>query len=502
MTSVLWGTVSGVERPGTPNPRTEARPRMPQKLFLLFSARLRHRLRHIGACIASIAAIGAVIGGLTGYWHAWKVVTTEILQQGQRLQKYTTSRPDIVPRLSMIVLPFANLNNDPEQDYLADGIATDLTTDLGRMPGSLVIGRGTAFTYKNKQIDPKTLGQDLGIRWAVMGSVQRTADHIRVNVALTDLSTGSDFWSDRFEGDRFNLPDLQDQIVIRLARSLSVELIQAESRRGLSERSTNPDAIDFAMRGWAKRYEQPMSEGGVRQALELFDRALGLDPDNVDAMIGKSWCLAIIVISQWSGSVNEDLRVASDLIDRALMRRPSSALAHVVKGEVLRFGRPEAAIAEYDAALEFDPNYPPAHFYKGSALILTGRPREALTPLHTALRVSPKDPLAAGMRFTLCHAYLHLREYTDALDECRRSINLNKQYWYAYPDLIVAYEAMGKPLQAKQALADLYQLRPEFTVERYQQLGFKFSSNPRFREELVKIFVEGMRRAGVREQLN
>ena len=189
-----------------------------------------------------------------------------------------------------------------------------------------------------------------------------------------------------------------------------------------------------------------MSEGRVRQALELFDRALGLDPDNVDAMIGKSWCLAIIVISQWSGSVNEDLRAASDLIDRALMRRPSSALAHVVKGEVLRFGRPEAAIAEYDAALEFDPNYPPAHFYKGSALILTGRPREALTPLRTALRVSPKDPLAAGMRFTLCHAHLHLREYTDAIDECRRSINLNKQYWYAYPDLIVAYEAMGKPL--------------------------------------------------------
>jgi adenylate cyclase len=497
MTTVICGTVSGVEGAGTPDPKTEARSRVPQKGSALFSV-LRHRLRYIGACIASIAAIGAAFGGLTGYWHAWRVVTTEILHQGQSLQKYATYRPDVVPRLSMIVLPFANLNNDPEQDYLADGIATDLTTDLGRMPGSLVIGRGTAFTYKNKKIDPKTLGQELGIRWAVIGSVQRTSDRIRVNVALTDLSTGRDFWSDRFEGDRSNLPDLQDQIVIRLARSLSVELIQAESRRGLSERSRNPDAIDFAMRGWAKRYEQPLSEGRVRQALELFDRALGLDPDNIDAMIGKSWCL----ISQWSESVNEDLRAASDLIERALMRRPSSALAHVVKGEVLRFGRPEAAIAEYDAALQFDPNYPPAHFYKGSALILIGRSREALSPLHTALRVSPKDPLAAGMRFTLCHALLHLREYTDAIDECRRSINLNKQYWYAYPDLIVAYQAMGKPLEAKQAVAELYQLRPEFTVERYQQLGFRFSSNPRFREELVKIFVTGMRRAGVREQLN
>ena len=500
MTTALCGTIGGADTPGTTNLKKEAWSRAPQGRFGLFTARLRHRLRYVGAAIASIAALGAVIGGFTGYWHAWKVVTTEILHESRSLEKYATFRPDLVPRLSMIVLPFANLNNDPEQDYLADGIATDLTTDLGQMSGAVVIGRGTAFTYKNKQIDPKTLGNELGIRWAVLGAVQRTGDNIRINVSLTDLSTGRDFWSDRFEGDCSNLPDLQNQIVNRLARSLSVELIQAESRRGLSERSSNPDATDLAMRGWAKRYEQPLSERRVREALELFDQALRLDPDNTDAMIGKSWCLAILVISQWSTSMDEDLRIASELIDKALAKRPSSALAHVVKGEVLRFGHPESAIAEYDAALEFDPNYPPANFYKGSALMLAGRSREALSPLHTALRVSPKDPLAAGMRFTLCHAHLHLREYADAIEECRRSINLNKEYWYAYPDLIVAYEATGRPLQAKEALTELYQLRPEFTVERYQQLGFEFSSNPKFRKEFVKILVEGMKRAGVRER--
>src|SRR5262249_23011294 len=154
--------------------------------------------------------------------------------------------------------------------------------DLGQMPGALVIGRGTAFTYKNKQADPKTLGNELGIRWAVQGAVQRTDDHIRVNVSLTDLSTGGDFWSDRFEGNRSNLADLQNQIVIRVARSLSIQLIQAESRRGQSERSSSPDATDLAMRGWAKRYEQPLAEGRIRHALELFDRALSLDPDNTD----------------------------------------------------------------------------------------------------------------------------------------------------------------------------------------------------------------------------
>src|SRR6516164_1970066 len=104
------------------------------------------------------------------------------------------------------------------------------------------------------------------------------------------------------------------------------------------------------------------------------------------------------------------------------------------------------------------------------------------------------------MRFTLCHAHLHLREYAAALEECRRSINLNKEYWYAYPDLIVAYEATGRPQEAKLALAELYQLRPDFTIERYRQLGFLFSSNPQFRKELVEILVEGLRKAAVRKE--
>jgi adenylate cyclase len=151
--------------------------------------------------------------------------------------------------LFLVVLPFANLNNDPEQDYFADAITTDLTTDLAQMPGAFVIGRGTAFTYKNNQIDFKTLGKDLGIRWAVQGAVRRYSDQVRVNVSLTDLPSGHDVWSDRFDGDRTNSAALQDQITGRLARSLNIELVLAESRRSETDRSRNPDAVDFNMRG-------------------------------------------------------------------------------------------------------------------------------------------------------------------------------------------------------------------------------------------------------------
>jgi TolB-like protein len=357
------------------------------------SSRLRIRLRNIGAVIASVAAVGAAIGGLTGYWNAWKVLRTEVFHETQTLQQNAASQPNIVPRLSLIVLPFANLNNDPEQDYFGDGITTDLITDLGQMPGAFVIGRGTAFAYKNKHIDLRTVGKELAIRWAVQGAVQRSGDHVRINVFLTDLSTGGDFWSDRFDGDRSNLAGLQDQIVARLARSLSIELIEAEDRRSQSERSSNPDAVDFAMRGWSKFY-QPRTQDRVREANEFFDNALRLDSDSVSALVGKSWCLVLNMFNQWSASVETDKKYSVELIDRALAKQPFGALAHTVKGETIRFGNPEAAIAEYDAALQIDPNYSPAYLLKGAALILSGRARESFSQVQIALRLSPKDPFA------------------------------------------------------------------------------------------------------------
>jgi len=175
-------------------------------------------LKLVGGALASVAAIGAIAGVLTGYWNVWNVwtVRTDAVQEAQKIQEQPTVRPEIAPRLSLIVLPFANLNNDPEQDYFADVITTNLTTDLARTPATFVIGREAAFTYKNKSIDLKQFGTDLGIRWAVQGAVRRNGDLVRVNVWLTDLQTARDIWSDRFDGDRTNLAVLQDNITARL----------------------------------------------------------------------------------------------------------------------------------------------------------------------------------------------------------------------------------------------------------------------------------------------
>ena len=153
------------------------------------------------------------------------------------------------PHLSIVVLPFANLSSDPEQDYFADAITDDLTTDLSHLSDSFVIARNTAFTYKGKAVDVKEIGRELGVRYALEGSVRRLGEDIPVNVQLVSTETGAHVWADRFEGDRARLGQLQVDVVARVANALKLELVRAEALRATRERPDNPDAVDLAMRG-------------------------------------------------------------------------------------------------------------------------------------------------------------------------------------------------------------------------------------------------------------
>jgi len=183
------------------------------------------------------------------------------------------------------VLPFANLSNDSEQEYFADGITDDLTTDLSRISGSFVIARNTAFTYKGKPVDAKRIGRELGVRYVLEGSVRRTGDQVRVNIQLIDAESGAHIWADRFDTDRANLTEAQDAITSRLARTLNVEFVAAVGRRIEQEKVVNPDALDLVMRGWALQ-NRPRTSANSREAQRSFERALELDPRSVDARIG------------------------------------------------------------------------------------------------------------------------------------------------------------------------------------------------------------------------
>ncbi|WP_247541539.1 adenylate/guanylate cyclase domain-containing protein, partial [Bradyrhizobium sp. 168] len=164
----------------------------------------------------------------------------------------------VAPRLSIVVLPFVNLNGNSEQDYFVDGVTESLTTDLSRIPGAFVIARNTAFTFKGKPVDVRVIGRELGVRYVMEGSVQGGGDRIRVNAQLIDTETGAHLWAERFDKPRADIFDMQDEITTRLARTVGVELVAAEGRRAERERPNNMDAGDLAMRGWAI-LNQPLS---------------------------------------------------------------------------------------------------------------------------------------------------------------------------------------------------------------------------------------------------
>ena len=205
----------------------------------------------------------------------------------------------IAPRLSIVVLPFENLSDDPEQDYFAEGITDDLTTDLSHLADSFVIARNTAATFKGKPVDAKQVGRDLGVRYLLEGSVRRSGEKIAVDAQLISTETGSHIWADRFEGERSKLGQLQVEFVSRLANSLGAQLVKAEGLRSMRERPDNPDAGDLALQGWAL-LNQPDSKERFAEAIKLFERALSTDSQNIRAMTGLAFTFCFRAGDQWT----------------------------------------------------------------------------------------------------------------------------------------------------------------------------------------------------------
>src|SRR6516165_1654479 len=193
--------------------------------------------------------------------------------------------PPSAPHLSIVVLPFANIGGDPEQDYFVDGVTESLTTDLSRINGAFVIARNTAFTFKGKAVDIKKLGRELNVRYVLEGSMQRGGNRLRVNVQLVDAETGSNLWAERFEKSIADLFEMQDEIVSELANTLQAHLIAVEARR--AERSTHPDAMDLYFQGWVFLNKGVNPEHNA-QARRFFERALLLDPCSVEALVGSA----------------------------------------------------------------------------------------------------------------------------------------------------------------------------------------------------------------------
>jgi adenylate cyclase len=400
------------------------------------------------------------------------------------------------PRLSIVVLPFENLSGDKEQDYFADGITDDLTTDLSHLRDSFVIARGTAFTFKGKPVDAKEIGRDLGVRYLLEGSVRWSSDKIAVNAQLISTESGAHVWADRFEGERSRLGELQVAFVSRLANSLGVELVKAEALRAIRERPNDPDAVDLSMRGWAEAF-RPYSPSSNNAAIGLFERALAIDPQLVPAMVGLPWTLWHRTEQLHSNDPKSDIARAEDWAERAVVADPSNSAAHMAKALVLFAKRQwSQAIAEADAAIADDPNNAEAHAARSFWKLFLGRAEEGFSGLETAFRLSPRDPRVPLWQANVCYLHDYLAQWEQAIEWCEKAVASAPENLYAWVHLAAANAWAGHEKQAREALVQLQKVYPSYTVQTYA--GTHYSDDPTFNAQRARI-IEGLRKAGMPE---
>ncbi len=403
------------------------------------------------------------------------------------------STPPGAARLSVVVLPFTNLSGDPAQDYFADGVTDNLTTELSRIPNSFVIARNTAFTFKGKAVDAKAIGAALGVRYVLEGSVQRDQSRVRVNAQLVDAESGSHVWADRFEEDVADLFKLQDEVVVRLANTLGYELVKMEAER--SVRSKSPDSIDLTMRGWAlvwQGYQQPVKEKkqSYGAAIELFEQALKLDPNDPDALAGEAFTYFIEFAN---GLESPEIDLETKIIaqaDRAIALAHGNDRAYYAKSVYLSFTRRlNEALSAANTGLTFDPNSPWIHGARAVAEISLGLFEQAKSDSQQAIRLSPRDP-GIGLRYVNeGDAELGMGRLDAARDNYNKAIESGMQVFIPYANLAAVYALAGKKDEAKPLLAEARRLNPQLTVK------WVIAHAP----NLPPLF-DGLRKAGLPEE--
>jgi TolB-like protein len=398
------------------------------------------------------------------------------------------------PRLSIVVLPFANLSGDPEHDYFVDGVTESLTTDLSRISDLFVIGRHTAFTYKGKAVDLKQLGRELNIRYVLEGSVQRSGNRLRVNVQLVNAETAHHQWAERFDKPVADLFDMQDEIVSRLANTLKAELFAAEARR--AERSLHPDAMDliFQGRSWLNKGLTPHH---MAQARRFFEQAMALDPGNIESMVGLARVDGSVGAALMTDDCSTRLAAAETTITEVLSLAPNHALAHTVLGTIQMYTKRAAqGIAECELSLALDHNLAGAHGCIGFAKYLLGRAAETEHHINEAFRLSPRDILAYRWMVAVGLAKVQLNADTEAVVWLRRGLDANRNFSAAHFHLAAALARLGELDQARAAVQAGLALDPSFTIRRLRARAW--SDNPIFLAGSDRG-IEGMRLAGVPE---
>jgi TolB-like protein/cytochrome c-type biogenesis protein CcmH/NrfG len=452
------------------------------------------RRRATPVAIATVIAVALVIAVVSwGFWLA----TSSSPPPSVAVAATATSilQPPVAPRLSIVVLPFVNLSNDPEQQYLVDGITEDLTTDLSLLANMFVISRNTAFTYRNRPVDAKQIGRELGVRYVLEGSVQLSGNQVRVNAQLINAETAAHLWAERFDRDMGALFALQNDITNRIALAFHIELIAAEAARP----TEHPDALDYILRGRAARLE-PHSRNVYAEVISLYERALALDPQSVEAQTRLAEVLGNRALDGMSDSPAADISHAEGLVGEALAASPNASV-HFAKGEILRVQRRfNEAIPEFEMVLAVNPNNAWALFALAHCKEWTGSLEEVIPLVEQAIRLNPRDPQIALMYFRIGVVHLLQSRTDEATLWLEKAHRANPEYAFVDAFLASAYGLKGDTTRAAAELAEARRVGGESNYSSIARLKRGYWGVPKIRGLFEATYFAGLRKAGMPDE--
>ena len=397
---------------------------------------------------------------------------------------------DLPEKPSIGVLPFVNMSGDPEQEYFSDGITEEIITGLSKVPGLIVIARNSTFIYKGKSVKVQQVGQELGVRYVLEGSVRRAGDRVRITVQLVDATTGHHLWAERYDRSLKDIFAIQDEVTVNVMRAMQLELIEGKQAcEWIKRGSQKLEAYEKGMKGMALfRLFSP--EGNI-QAKEIFEECIALDPEYPGPYVMVAWTHLTAVYNGWSRSPEASITQALELAQRAIALDSSQADAFSLLGNIyLLTNQYEKAITEGERAVALNPNGADSHVWLAMILTSSGKPEDAVELIYKAIRLNPFPPNWYFM--SLGNAFFLMGEYNQAIEAYKKALQQSPDFLLAYIGLAASCGAANRAEEAHGATSQILKIDPKFSLESFS-VGLPYKN-----EKHKDFWIVSLRKAGLK----